>query len=104
VALELAGDLILVAPKDMRSWVDERYRRVVDGAAQEVGRRARIAAAVESAAILAAPPAVPSAGAQSDDTKADTSYSTSSDRSYDTSACALSYTSAYNQPKEVRQC
>ncbi|MHB8657689.1 MAG: DnaA N-terminal domain-containing protein [Solirubrobacteraceae bacterium] len=103
-AVDDEGTLILVAPKDMRSWVDGRYRRVVDGAAQEVGRRARIAAAVESAAILAAPPAVRSAGAQSDDTNADAPLSTSADTSYDTSTCALSYTSAYNLPKEVHQC
>ncbi len=103
-AIDVEDTLILVAPQDMRSWVDERYRRVIDGAAQDVGRQARIADAVESAAILAAPPAVPSPGAPSGDTTAETSNSSSADTSYDTSACALSCTPAYNQPKEVRQC
>jgi hypothetical protein len=98
------GELILVAPEEMRAWVVQRYRSVIDDAARMVGRQARIADAVESAAIAAARSAVPSAGAKSDDTNADTSYGTSADTSYDTSACALSYTPAYNQPKEVRQC
>ena len=96
--------LILVAPQETRAWVAQRYRSVIDGAARNVGRRARIADIVESVAIVAATSAVSSPDAPSGDTTADPSYSTSADTSYDTPACALSYTPAYNQPKEVRQC
>jgi hypothetical protein len=80
----------------MRAWVVQRYRSVIDSAARMVGGRARIADAVESAAIAAATSAV----APPDDPSRDTTAGTS----YDMSACALSYTSAYTQPKEVRQC
>jgi len=103
-AVDGEDTLILVAPQEMRAWVDERYRSVIEGAARTVVRRARIADAVESAAITAAWSAVSSPDAPSYDTTADPSSSTSADTSYDTSACALSCTSAYNQPKEVRQC
>jgi hypothetical protein len=103
-AVDGDGTVILVAPQEMRAWVVQRYQSVIDGAARMVGRRARIADAVESAAIAAAQSAVSSPDAPSYDTPADPSYGTSADTSYDTSACALSDTNAYNQPKEVRQC
>jgi hypothetical protein len=103
-AVDRDGTLILVAPQEMRAWVLQRYRSVIDGAARMVGRRARIAAAVESAAIVEARSAVSSPDAPSRDTTAHPSSSTSADTSYDTSACALSYTPTYNHPKEVRKC
>jgi len=103
-AVDRDDTMILVAPQEMRAWVDQRYRSVIDGAARMAGRRARIADAVESAAIVKAQPAVSSPEAPPRGTTAHPSASTSADTSYDTSACALSYTPAYDQPKEVRQC
>lgn len=92
-AVDVDGTLILLTPDATRAWVCARFQRLIYAAADGVGRRAEIADAARSTAILAAL-------RTSDPTRAASGHS-SENTSYDTSAYGLSYTPAYNPAKEV---
>ncbi|MGI8559622.1 MAG: DnaA N-terminal domain-containing protein [Solirubrobacteraceae bacterium] len=92
-AVDADAALILIAPDPTREWVRERYGRLIAGAADQVGRRAVIADAARSAAIVAS--------ILSSNPTADSSGHPSAYTSSDTSTCELSYTPAYNPAKEV---
>ena len=92
-AVDADAALILIAPDTTREWVRTRYGRLIAGAADQIGRRAVIADAARSAAIVAS--------ILSSNPTSDLSANASAYTSYYTSACELSYTPAYNPAKEV---
>jgi hypothetical protein len=92
-AVDADAALILIAPDATREWVRTRYGRLIAGAADRVGRRAVIADAARSAAIVTS--------ILSSNPTSDLSANASAYTSYDTSACELSYAPAYNPAKEV---
>jgi len=96
-AVDADGTLILVAPEATREWVRKRYGGLIADAADQIGRRAVIADAARSAAIVAS---ILSSNPTSDPTS-DPSANSSAYTSYDAPACGLSYTPTYNPAKEV---
>jgi hypothetical protein len=98
-AVDASRALVVDAPDPTRSWVRERFRRLIGGAATEVGRAVVVADEAQSHAMRAlrfdrvgVTTHMPDAA----------SSDASSCASYSSSACSLSYTSAYNPAKEVR--
>lgn len=93
IAVDVDGALILLTPDATRAWVCARFQRLIEAAAEEVGRRAEIADAARSTAILAA--------LRMPDPTRHASGRSSENTSYDASAYGLSYKPAYNPAKEV---
>jgi hypothetical protein len=101
-AVDASRALVVDAPDATRSWVRKRFGRVIAEAATEIGRAVIVADEAQSQAMrafgldpvgVAAPmSAAPSLGGSS---------FSSACASYSSSACPLSYTSSYNQAKEV---
>jgi DnaA N-terminal domain len=103
LAVDVEGTLIVSAPAEAASWIVRRFGRVLDGAAQHVGRPLRVADEVErkaaaslvSIAPLASSRRVPSArsaGRRDDQSTRKPTY---------TSAHPSSYPDVYTQQKEV---
>jgi DnaA N-terminal domain len=102
-AVDASHALIVDAPDATRSWLRERFRRMICEAADQVGRQVLVADEAQSQSMRALSfDRVEVMAAASDAESSDASSCSSAYASYSSSACALSYTSAYNQPKEAR--
>ena len=106
LAVDLDGTLVVTAPRETVGWVARRFGRILDTAAERVGRRLRIADELERQAAEALSPA--SAAGPSDLSAhrsverpcgfpADVSSGGSGDPSGDGSAYRSSYPDVYNQ-------
>jgi hypothetical protein len=89
--------LVVDVPDATRSWVRERFGRVIAGAGAEVGRVVLVADEARSRAMRAAGFDRVGVAIASPEQLAGSSAC----KSYGASTCSLSYTSAYNQVKEV---
>jgi DnaA N-terminal domain len=106
LAVDLAGALVVSAPRETVGWVARRFGRVLDTAAERAGRRLRLADELEHQAAEALSPAS-AAGPGDVSTRrsverpcgfpADVSSAGSGDPSGDGSANPSSYTDVYNQ-------
>jgi len=106
IAVDLNGALVVSAPRETVGWVARRFGRILDSAAEQAGRRLRIADELEPQAAEALSPA---SAARPGDVSArksvkrpcgfpaDVSSGGSGDPSADGSAYRSSYTDVYNQ-------
>jgi hypothetical protein len=101
-AVDACQALIVDAPDATRSWLSERFRRVICEAADHVGRQVLVADEAHSRSMRALGfDRVEAIATAPDAESSDASSCSSAYASYSSSACSLSYTSAYNQVKEV---
>lgn len=101
-AVDASQALIVDAPEATRSWLRERFRRVICASADRVGRQVLVADEAQSRSMRALGfDRVEVMTSTSDEPSSDTSSCSSAYRSYSESACSLSYTPAYNPTKEV---
>jgi hypothetical protein len=101
-AVDASQRLIVDAPEATRSWIRDRFRKVISEAADQVGRHVLIADEAQSRSMRALGfDRVEVITAASEAESSDASSCSSAYASYSSSACSLSYTSAYNQVKEV---
>jgi hypothetical protein len=101
-AVDASQALIVDGPDETRSWLRERFRKVIREAADQVGRHVLVADEAQSQSMRALGfDRVELMTAVSDAESSDASSCSSAYPSYSSSACSLSYTSAYNQAKEV---
>ena len=96
-AVDASRALVVDVPDATRSWVRERFGRVIAGAGAEVGRVVLVADEARSRAMRAAGFDRVGLATASPEQLAGSSAC----KSYGSSTCSLSYTSAYNQVKEV---
>jgi DnaA N-terminal domain len=101
-AVDASQALIVDAPEATRSWLRQRFRRVISEAGDQVGRQVRVADEPQSRSMrgLGFDAFRVMTGA-SDAEPSDESSCSSAYASYSSSACSLSYTSAHNQANEV---
>jgi hypothetical protein len=89
LAVDVEGTLVLSTPREMTGWVSDRFGRVLDRAADRVGRQLRIANELEWQAAR--------------DLPTDESPDMSGGSPINGSAYPSSYTHVYTQVKEVSQ-
>ncbi|MGH2858751.1 MAG: DnaA N-terminal domain-containing protein [Solirubrobacteraceae bacterium] len=101
-AVDPSGALVLDAPHATRSWLRHRFAPVLEQAAAALGREVLVADEAQSRSMEALGfETVGVMARRSAAAPSDVSSDSSADPSYSSSACSLSYTSAYTQPKEV---
>jgi hypothetical protein len=101
-AIDASQALIIDAPEATRSWLRQRFRRVISEAGDRVGRQVLVADEAQSRSMRAFGfHAVGVMTSASDAESSEALSCPSAHASYSSSDCSLSYTSAYNQAKEV---
>ena len=101
-AIDASQALIIDAPEATRSWLRQRFRRVISEAGDRVGRQVLVADEAQSRSMRTLGfHAVGVMTSASDAGSSEALSCPSAHASYSSSDCSLSYTSAYNQAKEV---
>jgi hypothetical protein len=98
-AIDASGALIIDAPDATRGWVRQRFNRVIAGAGAEAGRAVVIADQAQSRSMRAL--GFDAVGVTTTRTGETAPSCSPAHASYSSSACSLSYTTAYNRAKEV---